>query len=133
MSRKAYTVAFMVLAIMFVPVLFDYFWGALISPCCYAILTIFSDQRIIAELTAFYVAVYLGLFYLLARISFWSSNLFPNRTGKKAVQMLVLVLLFSCSFIRVIQEDVAAPGDNEQTGTYNFWKACARYPASPRH
>jgi ABC-type Fe3+-siderophore transport system permease subunit len=122
----------MVLAVMFVPVLVGFFLWGLIAPCCYQALTILEGKPGLSGLRIFSLIVYLGLFYLLARVSFWLSGSIANRTGQKVMQVLFLVLLFSCSFIRVIHESAAGGGTNDNSGTYNFWEACARYPESPR-
>ena len=122
----------MVLAMMFVPVLFFFFLGGLVAPCCYEGLTILEGKPGLLGLRIFYLIFYLGLFYLLASVSFWLSSFFADRTGQKVIQILFLVLLFSCSFFRVIQETAAGGGTSYNSGTYNFWEACVRYPNSPR-
>ncbi|MCE0496963.1 MAG: hypothetical protein LV481_03335 [Methylacidiphilales bacterium] len=128
MPQRAYVIAFMVLAIIFVPVLF----GFLIAPCCYAGFTILEGRGGLPGLMFFGILVYVGLFYLLARVSFWISTFFADRTGQTVIQVLLLLLIFSCSFIRAIQEDAFGGGTSYNSGTYNFWEACARYPHSPR-
>ncbi len=126
MTRKAYLITFIVLAVIFVPVDIFYFMGNLIVPCCYLIL-----GGLLAGLWDWggiifggvYIALYLGLFYLFARVSF---NLISRATNAKlrlALQILVLLAIFSCSFLRVIVNS----GFRGNSGTYNFWTACVRY------
>jgi hypothetical protein len=126
MSRKLYVLSFMGMAITFVPVLFFFGFGEQVAPCCYAFFEILTGRGDKAGLSLLlvYVVIYSGLFYALARGTFWASMLLSKKSNQTAIQTLCLLALFSCSFIRAIQE---SGGRDFGSGTYNFWGACARY------
>jgi hypothetical protein len=124
MPRRTYVIAFVALAIIFVPLFFDFFFGALVAPCCYAIFALcesFSEPDL---LMLFYIVVYLGLFYVAARCTFWVSMLPTSRAAQIVIQSLFLLILFSCSFVRVIEQ---GPVQYGSSGTYDFWGACVRF------
>ena len=126
MTRKAYVLTFIVLAVMFVPVDIFYFMGNLVVPCCYLIL-----GGLLAGLWdwggiffgSVYVALYFALFYLLARVTYGLITRVKTAKLRLALQVSVLVLVFSCSFLRVITNT----GFRGNSGTYNFWTASVRY------
>jgi hypothetical protein len=126
MTRKAYVLTFIVLAVIFVPVDIYYFMGNLIVPCCYLIL-----GGLLAGLWDWggivfggvYVALYLALFYLLARVTYGLIAKVKNAKPLLVYQILLLALVFSCSFLPVIVNS----GFRGNSGTYNFWTACVRY------
>ena len=128
MPQRPYVITFMALAITFVPVLFFYFLSALVAPCSYLIfrmLTYFDQNYLAQEVVALlYLTIYIGLFYVTSRCTFWASMLASKRTTRIAIQSLILLGLFSCSFLRVIEQSGLRVG---MSGTYNFWGACVRY------
>jgi hypothetical protein len=100
--------------------------GNLIVPCCYLLL-----GGLLAGLWDWggivfggvYFALYLALFYGVARVTF--SLIAKVRKSKLhlALQIFVLLLVFSCSFLRVITNS----GFRGNSGTYTFWTALSRY------
>ncbi len=125
MSRKWFVLSFMTLAMLLVPVLFDFGMAALYAPCCYAVYLVAwvpLNSWEVALLFIGYFVFYGAFFYGLARLSFWAGHRVAGRWIRLA-QGLVLVAVFSCSFIRAIK--IADWGYG--TGTYNFWEACARF------
>jgi hypothetical protein len=132
MPRWTYVSAFVLLAVTFVPVLFFFITGGLVAPCCYEAFTILEGKPGLVGLRLLYLFLYLVLFYLLARISFSLSSLPANRTAQVGVQILFLLLLFSCSYLRIIHETTFEDKTFDDSGMYNFWEACARFPESPR-
>jgi hypothetical protein len=69
--------------------------------------------------TAFFIA----LFYGVARLTFRFSEVFVESFYRLVIQWSVILILFACSFLRVLGESDIR-GD---TGTYNFWTASAHY------
>jgi hypothetical protein len=128
MSPRLYVIIFMILAVIFVPVLFYFFFGALVAPCCYAVVQLFvgvdpSGWRQAIWLLG-HVVIYFGLFYGAARFTFWASQLASGKRAQTAIQVVILLGLFACSFLRVIEESEMRYG---MSGTYDFWGACIRY------
>jgi hypothetical protein len=115
----------MILAIMFVPVLFYFFFGALVAPCCFAIFEILGGRgpRIMME---FYVVIYFAVFFAAGWWSYRLPMLSIRQTTQIRIQCFILLGLFACSFLRLIAEGEEAPGNAEMSGTYNFWEACVR-------
>ena len=70
-----------------------------------------------------YVALYCGIFYLFAGLTYRISNEFEKSAGKILFQILFLLTVFSCSFLRVIQGSSFV----NWTGAYDFWGGCARF------
>ena len=126
MTRKAYITSFLVLATIFVPVDIYYLMGNLIVPCCYLILAgLLAGEWNMGGIIfgGIYIAFYLGLFYLIARITFSLIGRVSIQKLRLALQILVLLAVFSCSFLRVIVDS----GYRGNSGTYNFWSATNRY------
>jgi hypothetical protein len=131
MSGRVYVTSFITLAVLFVPVLFFFGFGALSSPCCYAIYSILEGRTHGAPsyIMVGYLVTYIGFFFLIATGIFWVTGLFANSQVRTAIQVVSLLALFACSFIKAIEE---SGGRDFESGTYNFWTACARHPLSPR-
>jgi hypothetical protein len=126
----------MILAITFVPVIFSLFLlpVSMVSPCSYVVFVtssntveaIFQGHWDAMALTAFngaYLAFYCGLFYLCARFTFQISNEIAKPEGKVFFQVIILLALFSCSFLKVIQGSFFV----NWTGAYGFWGGCLRF------
>jgi hypothetical protein len=129
MSWRTYATNFMLLAFLFVPVLFFFGFGGLVSPCCYAVYEFMNtNDGGGRSIFAIHFAMYFFGFFFLAYASFRLSQFAPEGAIRKGVQAAFLLLLFSCSFLTVIQESAAGGGDSYNSGTYNFWTACARFP-----
>jgi hypothetical protein len=131
MSWRAYALSFMALAFLFVPVIFFFGLGGLVAPCCYGLYEMLNSP-VAFEIFAVYLAIYFGLFLLIAFLTFRLSTLFAEGSIRTSIQFVFLSLLFSCSFLTVINESGGLV-NTCQTGTYNFWTACARFPHSPHH
>jgi hypothetical protein len=136
MSRKAYIISFIVFAFTFVPVFFCYSPApvSFVGPCCYVAFVTTSNYihelsqgqwegLAFAAINYLYVAFYVGIFYLSARLTYHTSEGFEKPAGKYSFQFLFLLILFSCSFLRVIQGSSFV----NWTGAYDFWSACARF------
>jgi hypothetical protein len=123
----------MLLAFLFVPV--PSFLGvqALTSPCCYAAYVLLQGSRIPAgPQLGLPLMIYLGLFFLLSGVSFKISTLPRSKLARLYIQFAFLVLLFCCSFVPIIGESSWEPGHGGDSGSYNFWTACARFPHTTR-
>jgi hypothetical protein len=129
MSKGLYVSSFLILAFLFVPVVFYFLLGYLVSPMCYCLFSAF-EQSDVRVLKLVYLTVYAGLFVAVA-FSTYRLSMQPLLYSRRiAFQVACLLVLICCSFLRVIEE-----GDGliewYQSGTYNFWTACLRYPHSP--
>lgn len=78
-------------------------------------------------LTLLYIIIYLIIFYGIAELTFWLSNLSFFGRAPKALQVLFLTIVFSCSFVPAITYG----GLGGQGGTYTFWGAVHRYLEKP--
>jgi hypothetical protein len=129
----------MILALTFVHVFFSSFsWPvSFVGPCGYvAYVTLANSVEIVAQghweglaieaVNGFELAFYAGIFYLCARFTFRCSKGIPAPTIKLIFQFLVLSVVFSCSFLRVIQGSSFV----NWTGAYDFWGGCARFWAT---
>lgn len=133
MSRRRFVGSFVVLAGLFIPVLFWYGLADLTVPCGYQFMNIgcellYSPGRMVrhwrtAVLVGLYLVFYGALFYAAARLSFWGCSLVAGRLRYLA-QIAILFAVVSCSFIRAIEYNALNYGGS---GTYNFWEACIRY------
>jgi hypothetical protein len=134
MPWRPYLLSFLALAFLFVPVIFFFGLAGLVAPCCYglyAMLNLGPSDQIIFAVFLVYLVIYFGLFFLMAFLSFRLSTLFAKKSVRTSIQVAFLLLLFSCSFLTVIMEG-GGMVNTSQSGTYNFWTACARFPHSPR-
>ena len=118
----------MVLAVLFVPVLFIVPFSALMAPCSYLLfefVTRFNPRKLGAGeiVMIFYLGYYFMAFFVIAWCAFQASTLAKRKHLKLMIQCLLLLGLFSCSFLTVIRSQ----GAGGNSGIYNFWTACARY------
>ena len=121
-SKKKFILMFMTLAFIFVPVRAQYFMVGFTVPTIYIFiegLFEFSFFSILSFIQVIiYAALFLGLAFLFYRLSMKCSKL----KVRLFFQYSILLLLFSCSFLRVIGGyTMRGP-----TGTYNFWSAVLR-------
>ena len=130
-SRGLYVGLFVFTAFTFVPVVFFFFFGALVAPCIYLVFdaAFGPGGELIKFLEVGQIAFFIGVFYLCARLAYRVSKFFNKGTAQNIVQGLTLLVLFSCSFLSVINESDVC----HQSGTYNFWSACVRYLESDRN
>jgi|GEM_PF-3383430 len=140
MSRRAYVFSFILLAFTFVPVIFPLGAVSMIGPCSYVafvtlpkvIASLFYDNSVpsidgtISFLFTCYsllfFILYGGLFYLCAHFTFRFSWEESNSKGRLFIQTIILIIVFSCSFLNVIHADSFV----NATGTYDFWNGAAR-------
>ena len=128
MSRGLYISLFLLLAVIFVPVLFFYGLGFYVVPIVYMCTDLLRiNNGNVDLLTLGYILVYLLFFYGAAEFTFWASDLSSFGVIRKALQILFLVVVFSCSFIPAITYG----GIGGQGGTYTFWGAVHRYFEKP--
>ena len=136
MSRRPYIISFVILAFTFVPVWFSLVSApvSFVGPCGYvAFVTLSNFLKMASQghwqvlgLTAINlldVALYTGVFYICARLMFHVSEEFEKVAGKISFQLLFLLMVFSCSFLKVIHGSSFV----NLTGTYDFWTGCARF------
>ena len=136
MSRGAYVTSFMILAFTFVPVIFSLiiFPVSLVGPCSYVAFIAIANSLVevpkgewavlaLDAVDVAYLALYCGIFYLFAGLTYRISNEFEKSAGKIILQILFLLAVFSCSFLRVIQGSTFV----NWTGAYDFWGGCARF------
>jgi len=128
MTSRLYISIFVATAIVFVPVFVFLIVGARIAPISYYFLE-FSQGRVggapvilvIGEIVQ--AALYVGLFYWAARLSFRLSRMGGNTLTQGTLQIVFLVLLLACSLLPILGEaDIRGC-----TGTYNFWTAAVQY------
>jgi len=127
MSRKRYVLSFIVLSVVFVPVVLDF--GIVIYAVPTAYIAVVAGSFILhgnfaCLLWVFgHLSVYLLLFYTAARITFRLSLCSPSTRAHRIIQYLVLLFLFSSSFIRALTySSIQGSG-----GSYTFWGAASRY------
>jgi len=126
----------MLLAFTFVPVFFSLILAPVstVAPCSYvAFVTSFNSISLVSQghwegllieaVNILYLAIYCGIFYLCGRLLFRVSEGFEKPAGKISFQLIVLLIVLSCSFLRVIQGSSFV----NWTGAYNFWSGCARF------
>jgi hypothetical protein len=136
MSRRAYIITFVLSAFTFFPVVFSLilFPVSMVGPCSYvAFVTASNFFATVSQAGCFgllidgfnylIIAVYCGLFYLCARLTFTLSNEFEKAAGKILFQIICLLIVFASSFLNVIHSDSFV----NATGTYNFWTGCVRF------
>ena len=126
MSRKLYIALFLIEAAVFVPVLFNFGYVAYVVPSAWGVVAtvaqLFHAKFVRSLWTLVHVICYALIFYAAARATHWLSFRPAARPARWTRQIIVLVALFSCSFLRVIHYDSI----QGRGGTYTFWGACAR-------
>ena len=128
MIRNRHVISFLTLAVLFVPVRFDFVFSAMVVPCSYVLLTIacaipyFLEKPAALLALAAYLSFYGALFYALAGLSFCGCQRIA-RSRVRLAQGVVLAAVFSCSFIPAFKY----VDWGRRTGTYTFWEACIRY------
>ena len=127
MTRSLYLWLFMVLAVLFVPIIINFGVVVWIVPDAWGIASLVKEIFRAKFRPAFgfgvYSAIYLGLFYLAARLTYWLTSRVSRQPLRLSVQCLLLASLFCCSFLRVLTYgSIQGRG-----GTYNFWTAVERH------
>jgi hypothetical protein len=127
MSRKIYVPTFIAFAATFIPVVL--YFGIIVWDVPAAWIAIFVGNALLrakfaqALMSFGHLAVYLLVFYAAARVTLWLSTRPDSQTVRSTIQVIVLLALFSCSFLRAITyQSLAGRG-----GTYTFWGAASRY------
>lgn len=127
MSRKLYVGMFILVAAMFVPVILNFGVVSYVVPsACIALIvggTLFYGKFVPSALAFGHLVAYLLLFYLAARGTFWLSMRSEARAIRLSVQVLVLLAVLSCSFLR----EITYSSIQGQGGTYTFWGAANRF------
>ena len=127
MTRKLYVPTFITFAAAFVPVLLNF--GIVVYAVPAAYIAVFVGATLVrgkfaqAFWSFGHLAIYLLVFYAAARLVFWLSERTSSPVFRGAVQVVTLLALFSCSFVRAITYS-SIQGDG---GTYTFWTAVSRY------
>lgn len=117
----------MVLAICFVPIVISFGLVAWVVPLCWGLASLVNE---LVELDwrpalgfGIYVACYLAVFYLVARVCCYLIGLTRHSITVVCLQIVVLLALFSSSFLRVLTRgSIQGSG-----GTYTFWTAVDRF------
>lgn len=127
MNRKLYVPTFITFAATFVPVLLNFGIVVYVVPTAYIAVfvggTLGRGKFAQAFWSFGHLAIYLLVFYAAARLVFWLSERTSSPVLQRAVQVVALLALFSCSFVRAITYSSIQGGG----GTYTFWTAIARY------
>lgn len=117
----------MMLAVLFVPIVINFGLVVWVVPNAWGFTSLFKE---IFRLKfrhslgfGFYSLIYSSIFYLAARVTFWVTSRLTRQHLGLAVQCLLLVGLFSCSFLRVLTYSSM----QGRGGTYTFWGAVDRY------
>ena len=117
----------MALAICFVPIVISFGLVAWAVPLCWGLASLVHELVDLDWRPALgfgiYVACYLGLYYLVARVSYYLIGLTRHSTTIVCLQIAILLALFGCSFLRVLTYgSIQGRG-----GTYTFWTAVERF------
>lgn len=127
MQRKPYVLCFIAFATIFVPVVFVCPWWGCIAPPAYIALlagdAFFSGAYQFSVWPLGILSIYLLLFYVAARFSFWLSTRSVSPAVRWTIQLGSFAALLFCSFIRV----VTRPALHGAGGTYTFWGAASRF------
>lgn len=127
MNRKLYAATFITFAAAFVPVLLNFGIVVYVVPAAYIALVVggaLVHGRLAQAFWSFgHLALYLLVFYAAARLVFWLSERTSSPGLRRAVQVVALLALFSCSFVRALTYSSIQGGG----GTYTFWSAVSRY------
>lgn len=126
MPRKPFIISFVILAVLFVPVVFDLGLASFIVPACWGIVSMISALVALnwklALFVAIYTAIYMGTFTLIAYLLDFLARLTRNNKALLVIQIALLLGLVTCSFARVLtHESIQGRG-----GTYTFWTAIGR-------
>ena len=117
----------MALATAFVPVVVSFGLVAFIVPTVWvlgsAATEFFSADWGPGLAFLLYSALYLALFYGLARLTFWLFSLVRRGAVRITLQSAALLGLFACSFLR----ELTYGSIQGRGGTYTFWGAVDRY------
>ena len=118
MTRKLYIGLFMLLSILFVPVVLNLGLAMQLAPICCVSLDFLHSENPWEGLWVFiHIFVYCSAFYVAALITFWLSGVVSApRVVRIILQTSFLLAVFSCSFARVITYS-SIRGDG---GNYNF-------------
>ena len=127
MPRKFYIPLFVAMSASFVPVILHFGLSTYTVPAICIIYgfahMLFRGDWILSLWTLAHLALYLGVFYAFGRLVFWLSTFPASQSSRSTIQLVALLALFACSFIRVITYDsIAGVG-----GTYTFWGAVSRF------
>ncbi|MDH4477305.1 MAG: hypothetical protein QE274_12600 [Verrucomicrobiaceae bacterium] len=127
MNRKLYVPTFITFATTFVPVLLNFGLVVYAVPAAYIALfvggTLVRGKFAQAFWSFGHLAIYLLIYYAAARLVFWLSERTSSPVLQRTVQIVALLALFSCSFVRAITYSSIQGGG----GTYTFWTAVSRY------
>ena len=117
----------MVLAAVFVPVVLHFGIVIYVVPSAFIAVSVghgLLNAEFLPSLWALaHLAIYLLLFYAVARIMFFLSMRPRSPVGRWTIQFIAFIALFSCSFIRA----VTYASLRGRGGTYTFWGAANRY------
>ncbi|MEQ1749396.1 MAG: hypothetical protein ABL974_08240 [Prosthecobacter sp.] len=106
MTRKLYVSTFITFAATFVPVLLNFGIVVYSVPSAYIALffggTLICGKFAQAFWSLGHIVIYLLVFYAGARLLFWLSAHTRSPVCRWAVQVVALLDLFSCSFVRAI-------------------------------
>lgn len=127
MKRPLYLGLFVVLAVTFVPIMINFGVIVWIVPDAWGITSLVREIARAKFRPALgfglYSALYLGLFFLAAKLTYWMTLKVRSKELRLVAQCVVFASLFSCSFLRVLTYgSIRGRG-----GTYNFWTAVSRY------
>jgi hypothetical protein len=124
------------MAFTFFPVFFSLilFPVSMVGPCSYLVFVTASNTAPgiadgkwlwlgIDGVAVVYLALYCGLFYLCARLTFCFSQKWPHPVGRTFLKIIFLLIIFSSSFLNVIHANSFA----NSTGTYDFWSGYVRF------
>ena len=128
MPRRPYVYAFVLMATLFVPVLFDFGVVAFVVPTVWGYASIFAElfrrhpHASSALACSIYSIIYTAIFYGCARLSFHALSFIRPKDLRLSFQILLLLGVLSCSFLR----QLTYPSIQGQGGTYTFWEAIKR-------
>ena len=121
--RRTFVVAFVLLCVAFVPVLFYAGLYASITPTAYLVSGLFRHWNRITLWVLFHIFVYVALFTGAGFLIHWLTGFLPWCRIRIVVLLITLSLPFVSSFARVLTySSIQGSG-----GTYTFWEAVHRY------
>jgi hypothetical protein len=126
-SQRLYVSLFVALAICFVPVLLFLGMITKIAPVLLLAVGAYHDGFFLGAAEAatllIHLLFYLVFFYAIARGSYLVTSKISGKAMRTGMQSIILLVLFSTSFIPILEQDSYAGNSRYQT----FWSALNWY------
>lgn len=125
--RGAYVWSFVCIALVFVPVLFNFGLVGFIVPALWGIASSVraatTGHFTQALVLIVYFGIYFAAFFAMALLTDWIARKTPSVPVRIALRIAILCCVASCGFMRVLTYgSIQGRG-----GTYTFWTAAERF------